>query len=115
MIETIIKKPAFQGKNREILTFFTCGGSWLLYRDNSSVGLHAGGMRRVSGAINTIQAVRRSVVLAMHAYYEHLGEMRQAMLGNDNNVSHISDMPDQPRLSVTTLRSACMVLIALRA
>ena len=45
---------------------------------------------------------------------KHLGEMRQAELDvRDNGQSHISDMLDQPRPSLTTLRlSACMVLIA---
>ena len=33
----------------------------------------------------------------------------------DGELSHISDMLDHARMSVTTLRSACMVLIALRA
>ena len=34
---------------------------------------------------------------------------------SDSEMSHISDMLDLPRLSLTTLRFACMVLIALRA
>lgn len=38
------------------------------------------------------------------------------MLDNsDSEVSHISDMPDQRLPSITILRSACMVLGALRA
>jgi hypothetical protein len=42
--------------------------------------------------------------------------MRQAMQDDiDGEMSHISDMLDHARMSVTTLRSACMVLIALRA
>ena len=69
-----------------------------------------------AGTINTIQADRYSVVMAMHLRYEHLGEMRQAMQdGSDSEISHISDMRVWPRPSITTLRSACMVLFALRA
>ena len=34
---------------------------------------------------------------------------------NDSRMSHISDMLDCPRPSVTILRFACVVLIALRA
>jgi hypothetical protein len=52
----------------------------------------------------------------MRTRYEHLGEMREAIPDDgDNEMSHISDMPDQPHPSVTMLRSACMVLVALRA
>ena len=52
----------------------------------------------------------------MRTCYEHLGEMRQAMLDDiDSELSHISDMLDHPRPSITILRFACMVLIALRA
>ena len=43
--------------------------------------------------------------------YKHLGEMRQTML-HDGEMSHISDMHMRCDLLVTTLRSACMVLIA---
>jgi len=57
--------------------------------------------------------VERSVVMAMRTRYGHLGEMRQSVLDDrDCMMSHISDMLDQPRPSLTTLRSACMVLIA---
>ena len=67
-------------------------------------------------AINTTQADRRSVVEAVRGSYKHLGEMRWAMKDSCNReMSHISDMQDHPRPSVTTLRFACMVLIALRA
>ena len=65
-------------------------------------------------AINTIQA-ERSVVIAMHTRYEHLGEMRQTMLADRySRMSHISDMLSHARPSATTLRgfTACMVLIA---
>ena len=65
-------------------------------------------------AINTIQA-EHSVVIAMHARYEHLGEMRQTMLDDRySRMSHISDMLSHARPSATTLRgfTACMVLIA---
>jgi hypothetical protein len=42
--------------------------------------------------------------------------MRQAMQDDiDGEMSHISDMLDHIRMSVTTLRFTCMVLIALRA
>ena len=42
--------------------------------------------------------------------------MRQAMQDDiDGEMSHISDMLDHARTSATTLRFACMVLIALRA
>jgi len=67
-------------------------------------------------AINTTQADRRSVVEAVRGSYKHLGEMRWAMKDSSNSeMSHISDMQDHPSPSVTTLRFACMVLIALRA
>ena len=67
-------------------------------------------------AINTTQADRRSVVEAVRGSYKHLGEMRWAMKDSCNSeMSHISDMQDHPSPSVTTLRFACMVLIALRA
>ena len=65
-------------------------------------------------AINTIQA-ERSVVIAMHTRYEHLGEMRQTMQDDRySTVSHISDMLSHALPSATTLRgfTACMVLIA---
>ena len=65
-------------------------------------------------AINTIQA-ERSVVIATHTRYEHLGEMRQTMLVDRySRMSHISDMRERSRPSATTLRgfTACMVLIA---
>ena len=56
------------------------------------------------------------MVLAMRTHYGHLGEMRVAMPEYGNSeMSHISDMLDHSRLSVTTLRFACMVLIALHA
>ena len=84
--------------------------------------LKASERRHARSAVNTIQADRRSVVLAMCAHYEHLGEMRQAEQDDRASVlSHISDMLDHPRPSdttprsaciLTTLRSACMVLIA---
>ena len=65
-------------------------------------------------AINTVQA-KRSAVIAMHARYEHLGEMRQTMLVDRySRMSHISDMLSLVRPYATTLRgfTACMVLIA---
>ena len=65
-------------------------------------------------AINTVQA-KRSAVIAMHARYEHLGEMRQTVLDDRcSRMSHISDMRERSRPSATTLRgfTACMVLIA---
>ena len=69
--------------------------------------------RHARSAINTIQADRRSVVMVMRTRHGHLGEMRQAELDDRHCVmSHISDMLDIPRPSATTLRSACMVLIA---
>ena len=45
---------------------------WILfgYRSIASKRLHA------RSAINTIQAVRRSVVMAVHSRYRHLEEMR---------------------------------------
>ena len=53
-------------------------------------------------AINTIQADRRSVVIAMHTRYEHLEEMGQTMLDDRySTVSHISDMLSHPRPSAT--------------
>ena len=52
----------------------------------------------------------------MRGCYKHLGEMRQTMLYDvDCTLSHISDMLDHSCPSLTTLRFACMVLIALRA
>jgi len=52
----------------------------------------------------------------MRTHYEHLGEMQVAMPDDDSSeMSHISDMLDHSRPSATTLRFACMVLIALRA
>ena len=71
--------------------------------------------RHAPGAINTIPA-KRSVVMEMRTHHGHLEEMRQVVLDDVvNELSHISDMLDHSRPSVTTLRSACMVLIALRA
>ena len=53
------------------------------------------------------------MVLAISTHYGHLGEMRQTRLYDVNSeMWHISDMLDQSRPSVTTLRFACMVLIA---
>ena len=56
------------------------------------------------------------MVLAMCTRYGHLGEMRVATPDDGNSeMSHISDMLDHSCPSLTTLRFACMVLIALRA
>ena len=58
--------------------------------------------RHAHSAINTIQADRRSVVIAMHTRYEHLEEMGQTMLDDRySTVSHISDMLSHPRPSAT--------------
>ena len=79
------------------------------------VTTHIASKRRdARSAGNTIQA-RRSVVIAMHTRYEHLGEMRQTMqYDRYSTVSHISDMLSHALPSATTLRgfTACMVLIA---
>jgi hypothetical protein len=83
-----------------------------LARNFMVVWFNASERRHARSANNIIQADRHSVVLAMHMCYEHLSEMRQAMQdGSDSEISHISDMRVQPRPSITTLRSACMVLI----
>ena len=51
--------------------------------------------------------------MAMYTRYRHLGEMQLTEQDDRASVmSHISDMLDRPRPYVTTLRSACMVLIA---
>ena len=63
-------------------------------------------------AINTTQAVRRSVVDEKPMPYEHLGEMRQTM-PDTSEISHVSDMHLLCQFVVTTPRSACVVLIAL--
>ena len=61
-------------------------------------------------AINTTQADRRSVVLAMRTHCGHLGEMRQTETGiRVRGQSHISDMPAPSRPSVTTLRATALV------
>ena len=53
------------------------------------------------------------MVLAMRTHYRHLGEMRQTETDvRVREQSHISDMPAPSHPSVTTLRFACMVLIA---
>ena len=52
----------------------------------------------------------------MRTRYVHLGEMREAIPDDgDNEMSHISDMPDQPHPSLTTQAKRSVVLIALRA
>jgi len=58
------------------------------------VAAHTASERRhARSAINTIQAVRRSVVGEVCASGKHLGEMRQTVLcDRDRAMSHISDM-----------------------
>ena len=65
--------------------------------------------RHARSAINTIPA-KRSVVMEMRTHHGHLEEMRQVVLDDVvNELSHISDMLDQPRPPATTLRAIALV------